>query len=117
MAKNSIRSLDIITRKIPTWAGNAAEKAIKTAEREAKSTRVFRDRTGNHRASIQGELDRAGGFNVRAVLRAGMVYSPFLELGTSQMSPRPHLWVAMQSTLVGRDEFTNELKSSFRRIL
>lgn len=114
--RNAIKSINKLAKRIPVAVAKAAEDAIRDVEAEAKATTVFKDRTGNHRASIRGALDPQIGIKIQAVLKAGMYYSPFLELGTSRMSPRPHLWPAMRRILQGRDQFQNALRSEFRKI-
>lgn len=117
MAKRSaIKSMVKLEKRIPIAVAKAAEDAIKDVEEVARATTVFKDRTGDHRASIRGSLDPEIGTKVQAVLKAGMYYSPFLELGTVKMSPRSHLWPAMRDTLQGREQFHNALRSVFRKM-
>jgi hypothetical protein len=111
--QTALRGIDKVRRRIAPWVAEAAEHAVKETAKEARLTRVFKDRTGKHRASLQGELDRETGTRIIAIVRAGMEYSPYLELGTRRMHARPHLWRAMETIIDSREEFEKRLREDF----
>jgi len=111
--QEAIAKLDAFAKLFPKRLVDAVNFTALTAEAEAKRTKAFTDQTGRLRNSIMGGLVSLEGKQIVGALTAGksdaspggsgpfatasMLYAPFVELGTSKMSPHAFIWPAMQA--------------------
>jgi HK97 gp10 family phage protein len=89
-ARAAIASLRVIESELLSNVHQVLDQSTAYAAQLAKSTTRFRNRTGNLRASIARGSRKPFTQFVRAGDRKAY-YAPFVEFGTSRMSPRAYM--------------------------
>lgn len=91
-----IPHLDALNGRIIEGLGLLANLFAKKMEGEAKSNAPWNDVTGAARGGLKGTATVAA-TEVVIHLAHSVFYGPFLELGTSKMSPRPVIMPTLQA--------------------